>query len=449
MDVVLLTQSRSVAKNDRLLSDMSDLELLWLSTFGNPYEVAARILAIAAGGIGIWFYDGLIIGPIWCAAYLLALAVSFYVLRPADPTRPSALIAGVASHLLIAGVFAALPLYLITTDDRVLEFCGALALISLGAFNLLREEPPAIIQPIDIAIGWLAVAIAGATHIPGHTSVAAQLVMGVLCLALGGYYTLALITKRTVQCELRRAARQKRDSNEMEAVGRLAGGIAHDFNNILTVLQGSLELYHVVPQGPERDSLIEEARDAGRRATALVSHLLAFARRAPLDPRALEVGSVIAEAARHARALAPPGVAIDLREPPIPVHVMADADALHAALLSLLRNAGEAVGGLGTITLAVDLVQGPAEEANSAPAANPHEAHLRFSVADDGPGMDAEVAVRALEPFFTTKPVGKGAGMGLPMAKGFAEQSGGALRMHTSANGTTVSLHLPIAKSAL
>lgn len=432
----------------RRMSDMSDVDRLWWSQFGNRYELTARVLAIAAGGIGIWLYDGSVLGPFWALMYFIALGVSFFVLRPADPTHPTAWAVGMVSYFAIASIFASLPIYLLASPDPVLMFCGAFGLITLGAFTLLREEPPAIIQPLDIAIAWIGIGVAGFTQIPGNPSLAAQAIMTLLSIVAGGYYTLAVISVRAVRVELRDAARQGQEAQKMEAIGKLSGGIAHNFNNILTVLQGSLELYHEVPSGPERDALVNDARSASARATGLVAQLLAFARRAPLEPRAHDAGGVVDALAATAHHVLPDGMQLDTRQMAQSVDVLADPDGLQAALMNLLLNARDALDLGGSITLAVDLTQGPAAEASSAPAETAIGAHLRFSVADDGTGMAPEVLASAFDPFFTTKPKGQGSGLGLPMAMGFAEQSGGALRVKTNDDGTTVALHLPIAHGA-
>lgn len=440
-----LTFSISSDQAERRLSDMSDLHRIWASEFGNPFEVAARVLVMIAAGYGIWAYSGWWSGPIWVLGYLAATMLIYFTLRPSNPDHPAAWAFGVGSFFLSTAVFISFPLYAIAMGDAVLQFCGAMGVITFCVFSLYREETPSILQPFDIALGWTAIFVVAATFIPDQTSFAAEAVMVLLCAVAGGYYTLALIVTRSTQAELRNTVQRHLTTREMEAVGRLSGGIAHDFNNILTVLQGSLELYHVVPPGPERDILVEEAHEASQRASTLVSQLLAFARRAPLDPRALEATKLLSEIAGQSRALLPDGVSLEIRTLQHSAYVLADPDGIRAALMNLLRNALDAIGSRGTVTLAVDLCKGSAQVANCIPANDPAGAHLRFSVADDGPGMTPEVQGRALEPFFTTKPVGKGSGLGLSMVLGFAAQSGGALQIQSSDDGTIVSIHMPIA----
>lgn len=429
----------------RRLSDMSDIDRMWLAEFGQPVEVVVRIVAIAVAGVGLWAYNGWLAGPIWAASYLSLLALCYFTLRPENPFNPVQWAIGLASESALSITFAALPIFVLASDDPVLLLCGALSMVTLAIFTLMREEPPAIIQPVDIAIMWAAILVVWIGHVAGHATLGGQAIMTLTCVVGGGYYTSALISSRTMKESLRHGAQKLQNEQKLAAIGDLSGGIAHDFNNILTVLQGSLELYHEVPAGPEREALVSDARTASARATGLVAQLLAFARRAPLDPRAHSAGPAVDTLAKTARGMLDDHVVLDTRTMADPVMVMADPDGLQAALLNLVLNAQEALDRSGSINVAVDLCLGPATEARSAPAETTIGAHLRFSVADDGPGLAPEVLVKALDPFFTTKPAGKGSGMGLPMALGFAEQSGGALRIKTSDDGTTVALHLPIA----
>ncbi len=441
------TYSDEVAEHR--LAEMSDMDRLWWSQFGNPVELACRVSSIIVVGLLVWLYDGRPLGPIWVLSYLIPLAICYAALRPVGPKTPMAGPVGLASYVTMAVAYASLPIYLLTSPDPVLVFSGSFGVIILGAFTLMREEPPAIVPPIDIAIGWVAIAVVAATQIPAAGSVVAQIVMGLLCIVAGGYYTRALISVREARVDLRKAAQRAQRDKQMEAIGKLSGGIAHDFNNILTALKGSLELYHEVPAGPERDALVDEANKAGARASFVVAQLLAFARRAPISPRPLSVDTVIDDAVVAARRGLPDAIPVETRQPEQPLHVMADQDGLQAALLALIQNAQDAMGPSGTLVLAADLSHGPAPDACCTIVDDPTGAHLSFSVADDGPGMTPAALERATEPFFTTKMVGKGSGLGLSMAAGFAEQSGGVLRIKSSERGTIVSLHLPIATVGL
>lgn len=424
---------------------VSDLDMLWDSEFGAQRELLIRCVSISTGGIAVWVYEGSLLGPLWSLIYFIGMFANYFALRPREGDNQRWPILCFSTYFFTAATYLSLPMYLMIAGDPVLAFCGALAVIAFAIFTLFRAEPPGLVQPFDIAVGWVMAGVAAIAILPIGTSLLAKGLIVFLCLVLAIYYSMALITTRAARAELHLATQRSFEAQKREAIGRLSGGIAHDFNNILTVLQGSLELYHEVPNGPEQDALVDEARAAGVRATALVSQLLAFARRAPLEAHPHDAANVVEQLLSPARRLLPASIHLDSRTPAVAINVMADANGLHSALLNLILNSNDAMAERGTIILAVDLVKGPANEGGTAPSDTLQNAHLRFSVADDGPGMSPEVEHRALEPFFTTKPVGKGSGLGLSVAMGFAEQSGGALRIKTDSNGTIVGLHLPIA----
>ncbi|GAB5446573.1 sensor histidine kinase [Gymnodinialimonas sp.] len=422
----------------------SHFDQLWETEFGDRQEFVIRCFGIAAGGTALWIYNGSLLGPLWILCYFVAVAANYVLLRPRQGGKARSLLANYAIFLVSLCTYLSLPIYTMLTGDAVMVFCAAMALIAYTIFTLYRPAPPGLLGHLDIVVAWVLAGVAAVAFMPLATSWFPQALMVFLCGVFAIYYSMSVRQTRAARAEFRQAAQRSLEAQKMEAIGRLSGGIAHDFNNILTVLQGNLELYHEVPEGPERDALVDEARVAGSRATALVAQLLAFARRAPLEARAHDANKVVDELCTLARRLLPVSIELNHRMTETPTYVLADANGLHSALLNLILNANDAMDGRGAITVAVDVVQGPANEAGNRPAATTRNAHLCFSVADDGPGMSEEVESRAVEPFFTTKPVGKGSGLGLPMAMGFAEQSGGAMRIRTSPDGTTVALHLPM-----
>ena len=220
----------------------------------------------------------------------------------------------------------------------------------------------------------------------------------------------------------------------MQALGQLTGGIAHDFNNLLTVIQGSADMLR-------RPGITEEKRirfaeavvQASDRAAALTGQLLAFARRQPLQPEAIEVNALIrdmtdlldrtlGERIEVATALAPEACAVE-----------ADRAQLESAVLNVAVNARDA------------MPEGGRLEIRTAHVADAERGEMiALSVSDSGAGMDEDTLGRAFEPFFTTKMTGKGTGLGLSQVYGFASQSGGDVRIESApGEGTTVTLLLP------
>lgn len=241
--------------------------------------------------------------------------------------------------------------------------------------------------------------------------------------------------------ELVTAQEALRQSQKMEAMGSLTGGVAHDFNNLLTPIIGGLDMLQRKSVGGEREQrLIGGALQSAERAKTLVQRLLAFARRQPLQSRAVDVGALVSGMTDLVASTSGPQtrVTVDVADD-LPA-AMADQNQLEMALLNLSVNARDAMpeGGRLSITAqAVDVLSGHASGLNPG-------RYVRLSVADTGVGMDAETLRRAIEPFYSTKGVGKGTGLGLSMVHGLAGQLGGALTIDSRPGmGTDVQLWLP------
>lgn len=422
-------------------TDVPELRQLLRSEFGSRAEVMARHAIIVAGSVTLLFYAGWWLGPLWAAMYLISQGVAYLALKhPMRARRRLSIRLAYGAYMVTTVIYVALPAALLTQDDRALAFCGAMGLIALAVFTLWREEPPAPLLVFDIVLGAAAGLLALAVFVPRVAGIWPQVIMVMLCVTAVGYYTMALIATRTTRVRLKSAAQRGIEAQKMEAIGRLSGGVAHDFNNILTVLQGNLELYREVEDPVERDKLIAEAHVAAKRAAGLVAQLLTFARRAPLTPSVIEAASVIEELTSMVARVLPASITVYPAVPTEPIHARADHDQLLSSLLNLVINARDAMDGRGEITLAASPVTIAAQRGHG--VLDPGR-YVCFSVSDTGAGMSREVADRALEPFFTTKPVGAGSGLGLPTAKGFAEQSGGALDIETGPEGTIVRIHLP------
>jgi len=232
-------------------------------------------------------------------------------------------------------------------------------------------------------------------------------------------------------------------AQKQEAIGQITGGISHDFNNLLAVIQGNLELLQRRLGGDERaNRLIDGAMKGARRGAALTQRLLAFARRQDLSPRVLEIGPLIEGMDDLIRGSLGPEVetTIDIASPLAAVRV--DKNQLEMALLNIIINARDATLPGGRITIAARdaTVAGP--EADGLARGQ----YVCLTVADTGIGMDEATLARATEPFFTTKGLGRGTGLGLSMVHGFALQSGGIFRLRSRLNaGTVAEIWLPSA----
>jgi PAS domain S-box-containing protein len=264
---------------------------------------------------------------------------------------------------------------------------------------------------------------------------------------IGAYQIVHDVTDRMAeQRRLAQAEEQLRQSQKVEALGQLTGGVAHDFNNLLTPIIGSLDLLSRKQPGNEREQrLIAGALQSAERARTLVQRLLAFARRQPLQPTAIDVAALIAGMGDLVASTTGPQVQVLVDAASDLPAALADYNQVEMALLNLSVNARDAMpdGGTLRITAATRELHGEQKD-----ELGPGR-YVMISVADSGTGMDAETLVRAIEPFFSTKGIGKGTGLGLSMVHGLAQQLGGGIRIFsTPGMGTNVEVWLPAAEEA-
>ncbi|MEG3178825.1 PAS domain S-box protein [Sphingomonas sp. RB3P16] len=236
-----------------------------------------------------------------------------------------------------------------------------------------------------------------------------------------------------------------RQSQKMEAVGQLTGGLAHDFNNLLTGMMGNLELLQMrIARGRLNDieRFILAAQGAGRRAASLTQRLLAFSRRQTLDPKPTDVNRLIAGMEDLLRRTVGPTNTIEVVGAAGLWTANIDAGQLENALLNLCINARDAMPDGGRLT--IETGNKWLDDRSSKERDLPPGQYLSICVSDTGTGMSAETIERAFEPFYTTKPLGQGTGLGLSMIYGFARQSGGQVRIYSEVGaGTTMCIYLP------
>ena len=247
--------------------------------------------------------------------------------------------------------------------------------------------------------------------------------------------------------ERERAESMLRHSHKMQAIGELTGGIAHDFNNLLMIVQGNLEVLQRRLVGDATLSrYIERSMSAVGRGAVLTKQLLAFARRQPLQPSAVDVNARVTGLSELLPRTVGERVRLKLDLQPGLWDAEADAGQLDAALLNLALNAGHAMpkgGELVLRTANLELSPGSAPREDwELEEAEPGQ-YVLVAVSDSGQGMTPEIREKAFEPFFTTKPVGIGHGLGLSQVYGFVRQSRGRVSLHSEVgHGTTVTLLL-------
>ncbi len=237
-------------------------------------------------------------------------------------------------------------------------------------------------------------------------------------------------------------------AQRMEALGQLAGGIAHDFNNVIQAVQGGTALIERRPADAEGVRRVARmVAEAAGRGAAITRRLLAFSHRSDLRAEPIDAASLLADMREILAHTLGTGIEVRLEVPPELLMLMADKSQLETVLVNLATNARDAMPKGGTLTLAASPEVLRRDGAPGHPVSLKAGSYVRLSLSDTGTGMDAATLARASEPFFTTKPVGQGTGLGLAMARGFAEQSGGGLHIEAEpGRGTTVKLWLPVAE---
>ncbi len=243
----------------------------------------------------------------------------------------------------------------------------------------------------------------------------------------------------------KRLEEQLRQTQKMEAVGRLAGGIAHDFNNLLTIINGYADLllgdssqFHAAVR-PE----IQVIRGAGERAARLTRQLLAFSRRQVLNPEILNLNQVMADLEKALHHLLGEGILLEIRLAPGLGNVKVDRGQMEQVIFNLVINAHEAMPGGGKLT--VETANTDLDETMvQAYVGVPPGSYVTLAFSDTGPGISAETLAYIFEPFFTTKEQGQGSGLGLAMVHGIISQSGGHIRVYSQAGqGATFKIFLP------
>lgn len=255
----------------------------------------------------------------------------------------------------------------------------------------------------------------------------------------GGSVTTLL--DRTEQWQTEEALHQVQ---KLEALGHMTGGIAHDFNNLLTVILGATRLLqHTAGGDPQMLQRIDMVTAAAERGARLIQQLLAFARRQPLEPEIINLGQLMTEVLPMVRRALGSKVTVEYVTSGSLWNTAIDATQFQTAVLNLAINGRDAMPEGGKITIEVANAALDETYAANHPDVEPGQ-YVMFAITDTGKGMDQATSMRALDPFFTTKPAGEGTGLGLPQVYGFVKQSGGHLKIYSKVGeGTTIKLYLP------
>jgi PAS domain S-box-containing protein len=398
-------------------------------------------------------------------AALNAGGIVGYVPKPWEPDALRAMVAGACEQrelrralrqeqALLRGLMDNVP-YAVAFKDREGRYlqlnaqkAAALGLAASACAGRTAEQlggpPPSETERSALTDGRAAQEVVETPAVVGSTWVQFDYVP---LTASGGEVEALVVIERDIT-EQRLAEQQLRQADKLRALGTLAGGVAHDFNNLLTAIVGSLELASK-RLGNEQAlrRYLDNATLAAQRGAALTQRLLGFSRRTEAQPVIVDTAeALIAIRELLARTLGG-GVQVEWRVADGLWATCVEADQLEVAVLNLAINARDAMPGGGAVVIEAQNASVGTDDATSELAAGDY---VRLTVSDSGEGIPPEVMDRILEPFFTTKPVGKGTGLGLPMVYGFAQRSGGGLVIHSEpGQGTQVAVYLPRAREGL
>jgi len=364
--------------------------------------------------------DTLIAGAFFAAAVVLAL----FLWRRWNDVMFRGVFWVFATFMLLCGVTRVLSILTLWVPAYSIEGLvkGVLALVSIGVMaTLLLMLPRILVLPTRIQLQQAYAALEEEVRQRRNAEAMVQRFQ-----------------------EIEATESQVRQAQKMEAVGQLTGGVAHDFNNILTVITGTIEILgDAVKDRPELAQITTLISAAAARGADLTQHLLAFARRQPLQPRNTDVNALVMDAARLLRPTLGEQIEIESMLAHDSAPALIDPSQLSTAILNLALNARDAMPDGGKLTLETRNVVLDADYASMNNDVTPGH-YVMIAVSDTGVGIPASLIDKVFEPFFTTKDVGKGSGLGLSMVYGFVKQSNGHIKIYSEeGHGTTVKLYLP------
>lgn len=400
-------------------------------------ELLLRHAIVVGCGLALWFATQQLVMLLWSATYVACNTVYVRFLRQRNaPIQPRHLGLALLGSTTVAAIYCAMVIYVSFLENGtylLLSVCGC---VGLALHCLSRNSTMGLSAKVDLLATILtatAVFSIAALNAP-RLGVSISILVGGTCVV--GYFWQSFQQIIADREALDQKLRAEAQSQKLRALGQLTGGIAHDFNNILTVVKGNIELAQLGMRDPQNAEYLSEAKTAANRGADLIRQLLAYVRKSNLTYSDVELHGLMNRVQAMLSRTLPANVRLSIDTDEAHVVIKGDAAMLETAVLNLVMNAGDAIGrAQGHIHIKV--------------SKDERQNQVRIVVSDDGPGMDATTLEKAAEPFFTTKDVGQGSGLGLSMVKGFLEQSGGALMLQNKdTGGLQATMYLPMSHRA-
>lgn len=427
-----------------------EIEQVYQQDYGWPGDVAFRLSGVIVMALVVFAITGWISAVVWCGGYMALQGAQYLHFQTMQAKQARLWDVGVAALISIVTLahLIWMPWLLLIEGDPVGHVCGATMLAGILIWQGQRCPESLVLVMGSAAVVMGASLVALITTLSAKPEMPQALAVTVCILGLGAFCAVSLFAGRVLH--LRRAAAMvdAENAQRLQALGRLTGGVAHDFNNMLTATVGNLELYSEVHSASERDCCVREALLAAERGCALARKLLEFGRQSADMHGKADLAAVLATLETISRRLLPENIDLSITGPEATCVLSLDEHDLTHAVLNLMLNARDSLPGGGRIAVSAhpeDLAAGAIMPDGR--VIEPGR-YLCMEVSDTGSGIPKETMQHVLKPFYTTKPDGKGTGLGLPMAAEFARKSGGGLTIKTSASGTRVCLFLGLGPGA-
>jgi two-component system, cell cycle sensor histidine kinase and response regulator CckA len=405
-------------------------------------EMTVRLVATGIPAVALWVFYGEALPTLAFVLYCLSLLDLRRSVRKLRQGWSDLIYRKVMLNQAVAGgLYSGITLWLLSQPQPVFKLSAAAILLGILIYGLTATVRGPQLQRIDNLITTLTIIGFGVVLVDTATDRVETVMIGLITVSLAAYFHIAAQEKLRDRDRMQGVTKAGLNAKGQAAVGRLAGGFAHDFNNLLTTILGNLELYDRARTKAEERAAVIAARQAAERGAQLVAQLLSVSGRALMQPGHLDLPAFLADLRQVTNRLFGPEINFQIETHPDLPPVIVDRSQLTAALIQLLINARDAMPEGGMILLEASRARRP----HTDPALRLRPgAYVQIDIYDEGIGIDPADLPRVTEPFFTTRKFGESTGLGLSVAKGFAEQSGGSLSIRSQpGKGTRVTLHLP------
>ncbi|KEJ95393.1 His Kinase A (phospho-acceptor) domain-containing protein [Pseudosulfitobacter pseudonitzschiae] len=428
----------------RQMNPTEEISRLINLEYSDKPEWIARLFGITLGSVLLAQLTHKSPVLLWCVGFGLAHLVYYLFLRSnlkSATMRELRIAQTLFLVVLISFVWA--PAWMVAQESRAVSLSGAGLFGCVLVYLIRRNDVSLYVIVSEIVVIWGTMTSVLIKVLPEFNGLVSRIGLVICWMALVSYFAQSMLQSRALKLAEQQARDNAAQAQKLAAVGQMAGGIAHDFNNHLTVISGSLELYDDLEDPKGRADCLDAVRTAADQAALIVNELLLFARRTPMRLVNLDANAPLIDIDLLARRLLSREVEMTIGFLQHPTCVQADRRQIVTALLNLIVNANDAMPKGGSVIVRAGLVTISAPLTVAGGQSLPQGRYVSYDVRDTGEGIPAEHLAQVVEPFFTTKPEGKGTGLGLAMVLSIAQSLGGGVLIRSSQRGTTVSVLLP------